>query len=130
VQSITPFSLPDVRRTARLEEYAYPLEYYAAAPSRTTVEDGTHCCVQCGTESRDVEYTFCANCGSIGRPDHTKTERPERTPICTGCAVTERFALPTALFSRLAEPGSLVPLGRQKRTCIGPPCLRPETSGT
>ncbi|WP_302080623.1 restriction endonuclease [Salinibaculum rarum] len=98
VQSITPVYLPDVRQTTHLGEYSYPLEYYAAGPSRVTVEDGIHRCVQCGTDGVDTDYTYCANCGSINCPDHIKTERLEETPVCTGCAVTERFALRTKYF--------------------------------
>ena len=98
VQSITPVYLPDVRQTTHLGEYSYPLEYYAAGPSRVTVEDGIHRCVQCDTEDQSTDYTYCANCGSINCPDHTKTERLEKKPICTGCAVTERFALRTKYF--------------------------------
>lgn len=30
--------------------------------------------------------------------DHIKTERLEETPVCTGCAVTERFAFKTKYF--------------------------------
>jgi restriction endonuclease Mrr len=98
VQSITPVYLPDVHQTTHLGEYAYPLEYYAAGPSRVTVEDGIHRCVQCGTDGVDADYTYCANCGSINCPDHTKTERLEGEPVCTGCAVTERFMLRTKYF--------------------------------
>jgi restriction endonuclease Mrr len=98
VQSITPVYLPEIRQTTHLGEHSYPIEYYAAGPSRVTVEDGIHRCVQCGTEGLDTDYTFCTNCGSINCPDHTKTERLEDAPVCTGCAVTERFALRTKYF--------------------------------
>ncbi len=90
VQSVTPVYLPRIRAVSSLGQYDYPYEYYNAGPSRQTIEDGIRRCVQCG-ESGDSTYTFCDNCGSINCPDHTKTERLEGEPICTGCAVTERF---------------------------------------
>jgi restriction endonuclease Mrr len=98
VQSIDAVYLPDVRQTTDLQGYSYPLEYYAAGPSRVTVEDGVHRCVHCDTAGADGDYTYCANCGSINCGSHTKTERLENEPVCTGCAVTERFALRTKYF--------------------------------
>jgi restriction endonuclease Mrr len=98
VQSIEPVYLPDIRQTTELGEYSYPYEYYAAGPSRVTVEDGIHRCVHCETNDADETYTYCPNCGAIACGSHIKTERLESTPICTGCAVTERFALKTKYF--------------------------------
>jgi len=97
VQSITPVYLPQIRHTVELQTYSYPYEYYAAGPSRATLEDGIHRCVQCGDGEEDT-YTYCANCGSINCASHIKTERLEGTPVCTGCAVTDRFALKTKYF--------------------------------
>ncbi|WP_423746644.1 restriction endonuclease [Haladaptatus sp. SPP-AMP-3] len=97
MQSITPMYLPHVRQRTELLQYSYPYEYYTAGPSRVTIEDGIHCCVQCDDENAST-FTYCANCGSINCSSHTKTERVEGTPICTGCAVTERFALKTKYF--------------------------------
>jgi restriction endonuclease Mrr len=54
--------------------------------------------VHCSTSDRNTEYTYCENCGSINCPTHIKTERLEGRPVCTGCAVTERFALKTKYF--------------------------------
>ncbi|WP_435358674.1 restriction endonuclease [Haloarchaeobius sp. DFWS5] len=96
VQSIEPVYLPKIRQTTTLGEYDYPYEYYAAGPSRLTLEDGVRRCVHC--DSSGGSYTFCTNCGSVNCGSHTKTERVEETPICTGCAVTERFALRTKYF--------------------------------
>ena len=98
VQSIMPIYLPEIRQSVQLKEYTHPYEYYAAGPSRVTTEDGIHRCIQCDTSGGSTEYTYCANCGSINCPEHTKTERLEETPICTGCAVTERFAFKTKYF--------------------------------
>jgi restriction endonuclease Mrr len=98
IQSITPVYLPQVRQTTRLKSYEYPLEYYAAGPSRITVEDGIHRCVHCATGGDGITLTYCANCGSVNCSTHTKTERVEQTPVCTGCAVTKRFALKTKYF--------------------------------
>jgi len=98
VQSIEPVYLPEIRHTTELQEYTYPYEYYAAGPSRVTREDGIHRCVHCDTAGSDEPYTYCPNCGAIACDDHIRTERLEGEPVCTGCAVTERFALRTKYF--------------------------------
>jgi len=98
VQSIEPVYLPQARQTTELQQYTHPYEYFAAGPSRVTTEDGIHRCVHCETSGSNETYTYCANCGSISCNDHTKTERLEGEPVCTGCAVTERFALKTKYF--------------------------------
>jgi len=95
VQSIEAVYLPQVRHTTDLQEYSYPYEYFAAGPSRVTSEDGVHQCVHCDTTGTDNTYTYCANCSSINCDSHIKTERLEETPVCTGCAVTKRFAFKT-----------------------------------
>jgi restriction endonuclease Mrr len=98
VQSIEPVYLPELRQTTDLGEYSYPYEYYAAGPSRVTVEDGIHRCVHCETRGADETYTYCPNCGAIACDSHVKTERLKGDPVCTGCAVTEQFALKTKYF--------------------------------
>ncbi|WP_436930835.1 restriction endonuclease [Halosimplex halobium] len=98
VRAIDPVYLPQVRQTVDAGEYTYPLEYYAAGPSRVTVEDGIHRCVHCETAGDDETYTYCENCGSISCSSHVRAERLEGEPVCTGCAVTERFALKTKYF--------------------------------
>ena len=98
VQSVRPVYLPQVRQTVELLEYSYPYEYFAAGPSRVTREDGIRQCMQCETAGTDAAYTYCANCGSVNCADHIKSERLEGTPVCTGCAVTERFAFKTKYF--------------------------------
>jgi restriction endonuclease Mrr len=97
VRAIEPVYLPRVRQTVSLGEYTYPYEYYNAGPSRATIENGIHRCVQCGDEGAST-FTYCANCGSINCGSHVRTERLEGTPVCTGCAVTERFVLSTKYF--------------------------------
>ena len=98
VQSIESVYLPQVRHTTDLQEYSYRYEYFAAGPSRVTSEDGIHQCVHCDTVGTDNTYTYCTNCGSINCDSHIKTERLEDTPVCTGCAVTERFAFKMKYF--------------------------------
>jgi restriction endonuclease Mrr len=98
VQSIQPVYLPQIRLTVELQEYSHPYACYVAGPSRVTIEDGIHRCVHCDTAGSGGSYTYCANCGSINCSSHTKTERLEGTPVCTGCAVTERFALKRKYF--------------------------------
>ena len=98
VQSIEAVYLPTVRHTTDLGEYTYPYEYYAAGPSRVTIEDGIHRCVHCETSGIDETYTYCPNCGAIACDNHIETERLEQEPVCTGCAVTKRFALKRKYF--------------------------------
>jgi restriction endonuclease Mrr len=98
IQSIEPVYLPEVRQTTRLHEYSYPYEYYVAGPSRVTREDGIHRCVHCDTAGSDGTYTHCVNCGAIACGSHIRAERLEDEPVCTGCAVTDRFALKTKYF--------------------------------
>ncbi|QSG16392.1 restriction endonuclease [Halapricum desulfuricans] len=98
VQSIEPVYLPEVQQTTEIQEYSYPYEYYAAGPSRVTLEDGIHRCVHCETSGVSETYTYCPNCGAIACDSHIKTERLEDEPVCTGCAATERFALKTKYF--------------------------------
>jgi len=98
VQSIDPVYVPEISIEASLGQYRYPYECYVAGPSHTTKEDGIRKCVHCGTSDHDETYTFCENCGSINCESHIKTERVEQEPVCTGCAVTDRFALQTKYF--------------------------------
>jgi restriction endonuclease Mrr len=98
VHSIDPVYLPEVRQTTQLLEYTYPYEYFAAGPSRVTIEDGIHQCVHCERRGTDTTYTYCPNCGAIACGQHSKTERVADEPVCTGCAVTERFALKRKYF--------------------------------
>ena len=98
VQSIEAVYLPEVRQTTNFGEYSYPYEYHAAGPSQVTTEDGFHRCVHCETAGTDEAYTYCENCGAIACDDHIKTERLTGEPVCTGCAVTGRFAFKTKYF--------------------------------
>ncbi len=95
VQSIDPIYLPHVRSRLSLGEYEYRFGYYAAGPSRATTRNEYGECVHCG---RSGGLTYCENCGSINCDDHIRTERLAGEPVCTGCAVTERFALKTKYF--------------------------------
>ncbi len=98
VRSIDPVYLPEVRHTTDLEEYTYDYAYHAAGPSRVTTEDGIHRCVHCDTSGPEATYTYCPNCGAIACDAHIATERLEGDPVCTGCAITGRFALKTKYF--------------------------------
>jgi len=97
VSAISPVYLPRIRASVELGEYAYPYEYYAAGPSRQAIDDGIHRCQQCGDRQAEA-FTYCENCGSVNCQDHIETERLEGDPICTGCAVTERFFYSTKYF--------------------------------
>jgi restriction endonuclease Mrr len=96
-RSITPVYLPQIRAQTDLGGYEYPYEYYAAGPSRRVTENGIHRCVQCG-ETNDETDTYCRNCDSINCTSHIEIERLVGEPVCTGCAVTERFFLKTKYF--------------------------------
>jgi restriction endonuclease Mrr len=98
IQSLEAVYLPEIRQTTELLEYTYPYAYFAAGPSRVTSEDGIHRCVHCETDGIDGTYTYCPNCGAVACTGHSKTERLAGEPVCTGCAVTERFALKTKYF--------------------------------
>jgi restriction endonuclease Mrr len=98
VQSIEAVYLPEVRQTTDLGGYSYPYEYYAAGPSRVATDDGFHRCVHCETVGTDGDYTYCENCGAIACGDHIKPERLTGEPVCTGCAMTEKFAFKTKYF--------------------------------
>ena len=97
VQSIRPVYLPRIRSQVELGSYGYPYEYYAAGPSRQTIENGVERCKQCG-DPDDTTYTYCANCSSVNCTEHIKTERLVGEPVCTGCAVTEQFFYSTKYF--------------------------------
>lgn len=97
VDSVWPVYLPRVESSVTLQNYDYSLEYYASGPSRNTLENGIEQCVHCGRDSW-TSHTYCDNCGSINCRRHIKTERLEGEPVCTGCAVTERFTLRKKYF--------------------------------
>jgi len=96
VREMEPVYVTKVETETRIKEYSYPYVFLSAYPKTADVEDGIHRCVQCGEEGGT--YTFCENCGSINCGSHTKIERLEDEPICTGCAVTERFFLKKKYF--------------------------------
>ncbi|WP_267641324.1 restriction endonuclease [Haloarchaeobius amylolyticus] len=97
IRSVTPVYLPQVTQVVSLGEYDHPVEYAAAGAARETITSPARC-VHCGEDAGGETYTHCANCGSINCTSHTKTERLEGTPICTGCAVTESFVWSTKYF--------------------------------
>ena len=97
VVNLTPVYLPRIRANVEVQDYDYPYEWYETTTAKQVTEDGVRRCVQCGDSDADA-YTFCDNCGSINCPNHIKTERLEGEPVCTGCAVTERFALRKKYF--------------------------------
>lgn len=96
IREILALYVPNIEAQKRAGDYAYSYEYLSAHPTTLTLDDGIHECVHCGT-ARST-FTFCKNCGSINCSTHTKTERWEQAPVCTGCAVTERFFLKQKYF--------------------------------
>jgi len=81
-----------------------------------TTEEGFHQCVHCETAGGDETYTYCENCGAIACGDHIKTERLIGEPVCTGCAVTEKFALKTKYFYDEENLGTF----REEYAAMGP----------
>ncbi|WP_339105779.1 restriction endonuclease [Haloterrigena salinisoli] len=98
IREIDPVYVPHVRSRLSLGEYDYRYAYRAAGPSRATTRNDLQECVHCGTAGASETYTYCDNCGSVNCEEHVRTERLEGDPVCTGCAVTERFALKTKYF--------------------------------
>lgn len=88
--------LPRIRSEIRLKERVYALEYDTAGSNRHIVDNEIAHCVHCGRSWTPL--TYCDNCGSINCWQHIRTERVEGEPVCTDCAVTERFALRKRYF--------------------------------
>jgi restriction endonuclease Mrr len=97
IQSVTPVYLPKVTHRVPLGKYDHTLKYAVAGAARETITSPKQC-VHCGDNSPARTHTYCANCGSINCPTHTKTERLQGTPVCTGCAVTDSFFRSTKYF--------------------------------
>jgi len=115
VDAFDPVYVPHVAVATSLGEYEYELELYAAG-GETLVQDAEfQQCVHCegsnddgdthptnaGRRADDAsprDLTYCGNCGAIACPDHVETERLVGEPVCTGCAVTGRFAGATKYF--------------------------------
>ena len=98
--SIDPVYVPEVSSQITIQDNTYTLNYYAAGSDREIIDDGIRRCVHCGEDKWwPQSFTYCDNCGSISCRIHTKTERIEGKPICSGCAITEQFALRKMHFS-------------------------------
>ncbi|RRJ31519.1 restriction endonuclease [Halocatena pleomorpha] len=93
---IEPLYVPRIRSETQLNEYVYTLEYDAVGSDRHLIDNGIARCVHCGWSWTPL--TYCDNCGSISCWRHIRTERTEGKPVCTDCAVTERFALRKRYF--------------------------------
>lgn len=96
VTDFTPVYIPRIQSQTQLKEHSYTLTYDAAGPDRHIIDNEIARCVHCGWSWTPL--TYCANCGSINCWRHTRTERVEKEPICTECAVTERFGLRKRFF--------------------------------
>lgn len=94
-QSVTAVCLPQLQFSVTFGEYRHGYEAYIAGRSHVTGEDDVRRCVHCGTSTAEKIDTSCANCGSLTCESHTRTERLEGTPGCTGCSVTAEFAFAT-----------------------------------
>lgn len=65
VDAVIPVYLPEVRHTVALGKSTYSYAYYAAGPSRVTIEDDFHRCAACGTAETDEKYTYRPTTGKI-----------------------------------------------------------------
>lgn len=94
VKNITPVYVPLLKSRLEIEDYRYKEEFYTSNHGDIVEKDGIHECVHCNLgDLSAMELTFCDNCGSINCLLHTRKERLEKEPVCTGCSVTERFFL-------------------------------------
>ena len=101
---------PRIQAWVSLQGHDYVLDWYNAGDEHIVVEDTFHDCRVCEEEGEfaavnDVpgligafsegvngpDYTFCSNCGRIACQKHTRHDRLTGEPVCTACAVTERF---------------------------------------
>lgn len=96
ITDLTTMFVPRIQAQTQLKGYDYTLTYDAAGPDRHIIDNGIAHCVHCGWSWTPL--TYCANCGSINCWRHTRTERVEGEPICTECAITERFGLRKRFF--------------------------------
>lgn len=96
ITDLTSVYIPRIQSQTRLKKHDYTLTYDAAGPDRHMIDNEIARCVHCGWSWTPL--TYCANCGSINCWRHTRTERVEGEPICTECAVTDRFGLRKRFF--------------------------------
>ncbi|WEL23461.1 Restriction endonuclease [Candidatus Nanohalovita haloferacivicina] len=93
VESITPVYVPFLSTQTEIKNYSYKEDFYVSTDGDKIDRDEVHNCVHCGLDIPGINLTFCENCGSINCLLHTRMERVEEEPICTGCSKTERFFL-------------------------------------
>jgi restriction endonuclease Mrr len=99
VNYVSPVYVPKVSSQTTIQDNAYTLSYYAVGSSRKIIYDDIRRCTHCdGDKWWANSFTYCDNCGSISCRKHIKTERLENKPICSDCAVAERFALRKKYF--------------------------------
>jgi len=93
-----PFYVPYLEMTVKLKEHTYELNGYASGDKFVAMRNTIQSCFQCD-KTENAYFYYCKNCGSINCSDHIKTERLEGTPICTGCAITNKFMGEQKYFS-------------------------------
>jgi restriction endonuclease Mrr len=92
IRSLRPLYLPRVEAVVESGDYRHRYEYDAAGGRHVVRDDGVRSCDHCETAgAAAARYTYCENCGSVACESHVRTERLTGDPVCTGCAVTERF---------------------------------------
>lgn len=96
IRDVKPFYLPKIKSQASIKRYNYGYECYTAGSDILVDRNDLSQCVHCGSDQGKI--TFCENCGSLNCSSHIKTERLEKEPVCTGCAVTDQFFLKEKYF--------------------------------
>ncbi|MFW5929958.1 MAG: restriction endonuclease, partial [Halobacteriota archaeon] len=98
IHTVRPVYVPEVDARLQPREYEHGVRVAAAGDEAVTLEDNVHRCVHCDRAGTAHTYTYCDNCGTIACGRHTRTERLHGEPVCTGCAVVERYALKKKYF--------------------------------
>lgn len=118
IEWIEPVHVPRIRATVAFDEQDYGMDWFAASGDTVVAADSFHECRVCRdfgewTNTDDLagirgalgrvfgarSYTFCANCSRIACQAHIRTERRTGEPVCTGCALDDRYLGATKFFS-------------------------------
>ena len=97
--SVTEFAALYVPRsvaTATLGEYDYELATLHAGPETRVERNTVEACRRC---DREGPYAYCAECGGVFCPTHTRSDRYTGEPVCADCAISARFFLAEKQFA-------------------------------
>ncbi|MFP4591100.1 MAG: restriction endonuclease [Halobacteriales archaeon] len=109
IESFDAVYTPRVYAEFDLEGRPYAVDWFAASDEHAITEETVRSCRVCEDEAAedpldlatvrgrlskalgDTRYTYCANCGRIACQAHIRTDRVAEAPVCTACAVSDRF---------------------------------------